>query len=176
MLKILQARRAREEEGFTLIELMVVVLIIAILIAIAIPTFLGARSRAQDKNAQSSVRNGITAAKTVFTDSQDYADATIAALTDVEPALTFQANDAASTAPSEVSILVSDVNAAVAGNDRILMVAIADSGNCWAARDTQSGDPATTATEYTEYSGAGDCNADSVSAAAAGEVDWGPEF
>jgi prepilin-type N-terminal cleavage/methylation domain-containing protein len=39
------------EAGFTLIELMVVVLIIAILIAIAIPTFLGARSRAQDRVA-----------------------------------------------------------------------------------------------------------------------------
>ncbi|MGQ0519733.1 MAG: prepilin-type N-terminal cleavage/methylation domain-containing protein, partial [Actinomycetota bacterium] len=39
---MLQKRRD-DEEGFTLIELMVVVLIIAILLAIAIPTFLGAR-------------------------------------------------------------------------------------------------------------------------------------
>lgn len=46
----------RAEGGFTLIELMVVVLIIAILIAIAIPTFLGARSRAQDRQAQTTIR------------------------------------------------------------------------------------------------------------------------
>ena len=62
MLNNLKARRDREE-GFTLIELMVVVLIIAILIAIAIPTFLGARERAQDRAAQSSLRNALPAAK-----------------------------------------------------------------------------------------------------------------
>ena len=49
--------RDRGEDGFTLIELMVVILIIAILIAIAIPTFLGARQKAQDRAAQSNLRN-----------------------------------------------------------------------------------------------------------------------
>jgi type IV pilus assembly protein PilA len=66
--------RGREEGGFTLIELMVVVLIIAILIAIAIPTFLGARRRAQDKQAQSNLRNALTAEKTFYVDNQAYTD------------------------------------------------------------------------------------------------------
>ncbi len=48
-LKALARRRGDDEKGFTLIELMVVVLIIAILIAIAIPTFLGARNKANDR-------------------------------------------------------------------------------------------------------------------------------
>src|SRR5436305_827149 len=80
------ARSRDQEDGFTLIELMVVVLIIAILIAIAIPTFLGARSQAQDRAAQSNLRNGLTAEKTVYTDSQAY-DATTATMKGVESSL-----------------------------------------------------------------------------------------
>ncbi|HET9443790.1 MAG TPA: prepilin-type N-terminal cleavage/methylation domain-containing protein [Acidimicrobiales bacterium] len=68
MLQALKQRREDDEQGFTLIELMVVVLIIAILLAIAIPTFLGAQNRAKDRAAQSDLRNAITAAKTIATD------------------------------------------------------------------------------------------------------------
>src|SRR5437660_9790630 len=96
MMQLLRKRLDREEQGFTLIELMVVVLIIAILIAIAIPTFLGARQRAQDRAAQSSLRNALTAAKTIYTDKQDYNDATAAGLLTVEPSLTYNAAGVAS--------------------------------------------------------------------------------
>src|SRR5256714_14246146 len=86
--------RRRDEEGFTLIELMVVVLIIAILIAIAIPTFLGARSRAQDKQAQSNLRNALTAEKTFYTDSQIYT-VTTTDLTPIESSLDYSTDKAA---------------------------------------------------------------------------------
>ena len=65
---------------------MVVVLIIAILIAIAIPQFLGARQRAQDAGAKSDLRNALTAEKTSYTDTQAYT-ATTATLAAIEPSL-----------------------------------------------------------------------------------------
>ena len=65
-------RNRLNEDGFTLIELMVVVLIIAILVAIAIPTFLGQRETAQDRAAQSNLRNALATEKTIFANTQAY--------------------------------------------------------------------------------------------------------
>lgn len=81
--------RLRKDEGFTLIELMVVVLIIAILIAIAIPTFLGARERAQDRAAQSDLRNALLAAEVFYVDNESYDVAAATDLSDIEPELSF---------------------------------------------------------------------------------------
>src|SRR5438045_8074687 len=80
-------RRRDDEQGFTLIELMVVVLINAILIAIAIPTFLGARARAQDRAAQSDLRNGLTAEKTAYTDASTSNTAAQMTASNIEPSL-----------------------------------------------------------------------------------------
>jgi type IV pilus assembly protein PilA len=151
----IKARRDREE-GFTLIELMVVVLIIAILIAIAIPTFLGARERAQDRAAQSSLRNGLTAAKTIFTDNEDYTDATPAALSAVEPSLTFVADNVASTGPNEVSVDNSSSTV-------VIMAGESKSGECFWISDDVTGP----GTEYHRASG-GTCDAASAPAAFTG--------
>lgn len=103
MTRIMNRMQRDDERGFTLIELMVVVLIIAILIAIAIPTFLGARKRAQERAAQSSARNAFTAAKTIFTDTEDYTDVTQSKLEESEPSLTFVSKSTGSTEPNTVS-------------------------------------------------------------------------
>ncbi len=66
-------KRMKGEKGFTLIELLVVIIIIAILAAIAIPTFLGQRSKAQDASAKSLVRNAMTAIESAYVDTRTYA-------------------------------------------------------------------------------------------------------
>ena len=94
MLKALRTRM-QDDKGFTLIELMVVVLIIAILIAIAIPTFLGLRRRAQDRAAQSDLRNAMTAAKAFYTDAEVYTGFNAAQGELIEPSLNWDTPAAA---------------------------------------------------------------------------------
>lgn len=133
-LRAIRAKRDSEDEGFTLIELMVVVLIIAILIAIAIPTFLGARTKANDRAVQSNLRNAHSNAKTVFTDSEDYGTSAtlVTALTAAEPALTFQV--AVSTDPKQVSVNVPAIVAPAVTATTVYMAGLSKSGDCFAVR------------------------------------------
>ena len=114
MFDTIRRRLTKSEEGFTLIELMVVVLIIAILIAIAIPTFLGAQNRARDRGAQSDLRNALTAAKTLSTDSAGVfqvsgADITASDMEAAEPSLTYDVIGSASK--TVVGVLVENTGA-----------------------------------------------------------------
>ena len=100
-------QRRNEEEGFTLIELMVVVLIIAILIAIAVPTFLSARESAQDSQAKANLKNAMTNADVLFTDNESYLApdlaGSITALQTAEPSLTWVTGSTESTSAKEIS-------------------------------------------------------------------------
>jgi type IV pilus assembly protein PilA len=135
MLQTLKARLAQDrkhDEGFTLIELMVVVMIIAVLLAIAIPTFLGSQGKAKDKSAQSSLRNTVTAAKSIFVDGNDYTNATPGALTTAEPSLTFAAlADDDSTGPKNVSLKTTA--------SEFYAAAKSASGECFYIKDSTGG-------------------------------------
>jgi type IV pilus assembly protein PilA len=134
------------EDGFTLIELMVVVLIIAILLAIAIPTFLGARSTAEDRAAQSNLRNALTAEKTYYVDNEAYTDNTSSNLTNIEPSLTY-GGAAAPTASGTVYV-------ESASATDLYIAAKSASGKCFWIHDSTS-----TGTTYSSDACAGTSSA-----------------
>jgi type IV pilus assembly protein PilA len=81
-------RRFRaDEQGFTMIELIVVILIIGVLAEIAIPSFLGQTVKAHDAAAKSAVDTARTAIETYRVDHGDYCGADPAGLVAIEPAL-----------------------------------------------------------------------------------------
>jgi type IV pilus assembly protein PilA len=124
MLNSLKERFDREDEGFTLIELMVVVLIIAILLAIAIPTFLGARNSANQRAAQSDLRNGLTAEQTYWTNNQVFAGN----LSTIEPSLNWvTAWPTATTGAPPHTVLVSLSDS----NNIVEVTALGKDGHCW---------------------------------------------
>ena len=77
-------RAGRSESGFTLIELLVVVAIIAILLAIALPSYLGLKDRSSDGAAQANVRSAISAVETYFADNGTYSGMSLLTLRSID--------------------------------------------------------------------------------------------
>ena len=118
-------RRCSGDAGFTLIEVMVVVLVIGILLAIGIPTYLGARERAQDQAARSTLRTAQTTAAIVYVDNGTYRDASVRNMREAEPGYTWRGANSASRDQDEISVAATRDGSEWGG------ATLSDSGECF---------------------------------------------
>ena len=134
MLLKLRQRMARDESGFTLVELLVVMLILGLLAAIAIPAFFNQRDKARDAQAKTYARTAETAAETIATDNDGAyngaAGVTVANLQNVESTL------------NGATLSVSNVTA-----DTYTVTATSDTGNTFSISRAANGTTSLTCTQ-----------------------------
>ncbi|HEX7167516.1 MAG TPA: prepilin-type N-terminal cleavage/methylation domain-containing protein [Acidimicrobiales bacterium] len=118
----------RREEGFTLLELMVVVLVISIILAIAIPTFLGARRAAWDRAAQSNVRNAHTNLMTYYADGQVFTEDTTE-LTSIDPSVVYETVTPAALTSENVVFI--EVRTTSRPDDTLYVAGMSGTGVCY---------------------------------------------
>jgi type IV pilus assembly protein PilA len=138
------------EAGFTLVELLIVLLIMAILLAMAVPTFLGVKGGAQDRAIQSNLTNALISAKVAYANSVSFGTTPaleVQSLRSAEPNLTF---NLATLEPAKgTNALSVDTSA---DGQQMLMVGYSASGECWAVEDNEgvaAGHALTNAGSYT---------------------------
>jgi prepilin-type N-terminal cleavage/methylation domain-containing protein len=127
--------QAARENGFTMIELMMVVTIIGVLAAMAVATFLHAREPAVDRSAQALLTEGVQAVHTVTADDRSDLDVTLADLDQAEPAVKWRDGTAA---PEAASHEVSVATGTTAGTGYLVLSTHTSNGECLAVRDADT--------------------------------------
>lgn len=143
------------ESGFTLTELAVGMLVVGILASVAVPSFLGSRNNAYDKEAQSSINSAMSAALQLYQNQGDFSDASTAGcgsdgsatllaadLQKLQPNVDMVGGATASTSSRVVSVdarRTFNSNNELLGCQAFFATALSASGTCWIARFTVEG-------------------------------------
>ena len=140
-------RFGRRDNGFTLTELVIAMVLLSVLASIAIPSFLGSRNNAYDKEAQSSIEVVLRAAKFHYQSQGDFSDGSSAQCGDstglaadlqkLDPNVDVVASSVSSTNSRIVSVQAVqtwDSTGGLLGCQGFYAVALSSSGSCWAAR------------------------------------------
>ena len=150
------SRRSRwfggRDNGFTLTELVIAMVVLGVIASIAIPSFLGSRNNAYDKEAQTSIENVLRASKFLYQNQGDFSDASSAQCGDstalaadlqkLEPNVDVVASSVSSTNSRIVSVQAVqtwDSTGGLLGCQGFYAVALSSSGSCWAARTILEG-------------------------------------
>jgi prepilin-type N-terminal cleavage/methylation domain-containing protein len=152
-------RRLDDEQGFTLIELMVVCVNLGVLLALSMAAFSGTMGRARDTSAKHGAVRGIETGRIVYSDHASYTYATTGALGSAEPNITFVASSTPSSGPGSISSDNSD-----ATGNTITMAVWSQGGTCFFIKDSVS-----TGVSYAKTVGSSQAN---CTAANASGVTW----
>ncbi len=152
LFKKTKAKFATRESGFTLTELAVGMLVVGILASVAVPSFLGSRNNAYDKEAQASLTAVLNAASILYANQGDFSDASTAQCGDsatlaadvqkLEPGVDAVAASVNSTNPQVVSVQAAQTfssNGELLGCQAFYATALSRSGSCWIVRFTVEG-------------------------------------
>ena len=147
-----KAKIANCESGFTLTELAIGMLVVGILASVAVPSFLGARNNAYDKEAQAALITVLNAADILYANQGDFSDASTAQCGDsatlaadiqkLEPGIDAVAASVSSSNPLVVSVQAGQTwnsNAELLGCQAFYATALSRSGSCWIVRKTVEG-------------------------------------
>ena len=148
----IKSKLVGRESGFTLTELAVAMLVVGILASVAVPSFLGSRNNAYDKEAQNSIELAMNAALSLYQNQGDFSDASSAQCGDssqlaadlqkIEPNVDMISAATASTSARTVSVTSKQTwnsNAELLGCQAFFATALSSSGTCWIARFTVEG-------------------------------------
>ena len=154
----IKSKLVRRESGFTLTELAVAMLVVGILASVAVPSFLGSRNNAYDKEAQNSIELVMNAALGLYQNQGDFSDASSAGcgsdagvsvttalaadLQKLQPNVDVIAAATASSSSRTVSVdarRTYNSNGELLGCQAFFATALSSSGTCWVARFTVEG-------------------------------------